>query len=295
MIADLDKASRSSDKEGGWVSRLYSATLLRNEATDMYSLKVSKNIITLRSQLSEKGRGLELSELQYFNGRLLTVDDRTGIVYEISGKTVVPRHILADGDGTVTKGFKGEWMAVKNRRLYIGGMGKEWTTPQGQVINLNPQWIKTISAAGVVNHASWVRQYNALRSAARMPPPGYVLHESAAWSEVRQRWYFLPRHASADAYDDVADEMRGQNLVLSADADFNDVQVAHVGPRVREHGFSSFKFVPGTRDRHIVALKTQELKGSIASFMAVYDLDTGKVLMPEAFVSNDKLEGVEFV
>lgn len=68
-----------------------------------------------------------------------------------------------------------------------------------------------------------------------------------------------------------------------------------VGTTVPAHGFSSFKFVPGTEDRHIVALKTQELQGVIASYMLVYDVTTGEELMPEVYLSGDKLEGVEFV
>lgn len=35
--------------------------------------------VELTSHLSEKGRGAELSELVVFNGKLYTVDDRSGI------------------------------------------------------------------------------------------------------------------------------------------------------------------------------------------------------------------------
>ena len=35
--------------------------------------------VELTSHLSEKGRGAELSELIVFNGKLYTVDDRSGI------------------------------------------------------------------------------------------------------------------------------------------------------------------------------------------------------------------------
>ena len=39
--------------------------------------------------------------------------------------------ILEDGPGTVDKGFKAEWMAVKDHMLYVGGLGKVWTTQTG--------------------------------------------------------------------------------------------------------------------------------------------------------------------
>ena len=52
-------------------------------------------------------------------------------VFEIINNRLVPWVILEDGPGTVDKGFKGEWMTVKNYQLYIGGLGKEWTTQEG--------------------------------------------------------------------------------------------------------------------------------------------------------------------
>ena len=42
------------------------------------------------------------------------------------------------------QGFKGEWMTVKNEKLYVGGLGKLWTTQDGRVLHDNPQWVKSI-------------------------------------------------------------------------------------------------------------------------------------------------------
>ncbi len=52
-------------------------------------------------------------------------------MFEIIGGRLVPWVILEDGPGTVDKGFKAEWMTVKGHHLYIGGLGKEWTTQEG--------------------------------------------------------------------------------------------------------------------------------------------------------------------
>uniref|UniRef100_A0A1I7XFE3 Nudix hydrolase domain-containing protein n=1 Tax=Heterorhabditis bacteriophora TaxID=37862 RepID=A0A1I7XFE3_HETBA len=57
---------------------------------------------------------MELSDLSIFDGRLLTVDDRTGIVYEIKDNKAIPWLLLNDGPGNVTKGLKAEWLTVKN-------------------------------------------------------------------------------------------------------------------------------------------------------------------------------------
>ena len=52
-------------------------------------------------------------------------------VFEIINGLLVPWVILEDGPGTVDKGFKGEWMTVKEKQMYIGSIGKVWTTEAG--------------------------------------------------------------------------------------------------------------------------------------------------------------------
>lgn len=69
-------------------------------------------------------------------------------------------------------GFKAEWLTVKDERLYVGGLGKEWTTTTGLVVNNHPEWVKVVGYHGDVQHENWVPRYNALRSAAGIEPPG---------------------------------------------------------------------------------------------------------------------------
>lgn len=42
---------------------------------------------------------MELSELVVFDGKLLTFDDRTGLIFEIVNDKAVPWLLLLDGDG----------------------------------------------------------------------------------------------------------------------------------------------------------------------------------------------------
>lgn len=70
------------------------------------------------------------------------------------------------------EGFKAEWLAVKDEHLYVGGLGKEWTTTSGEVVNNNPEWVKVIGFRGDVQHENWVPKYNSLKSAAGIEPPG---------------------------------------------------------------------------------------------------------------------------
>lgn len=69
-------------------------------------------------------------------------------------------------------GFKSEWATVKDGRLYVGGLGKEWTTETGTVVNTNPQWIKSIGPDGDVKHHDWKYNYNQLREKMGMNLPG---------------------------------------------------------------------------------------------------------------------------
>ena len=63
---------------------------------------------------------------------------------------------------------------MKDKRLYVGGLGKEWTTEKGELVNLNPQWVKSIGPGGDVIHIDWHEKYNALRAKVGMLPPGKV-------------------------------------------------------------------------------------------------------------------------
>ncbi|MBN3313452.1 CANT1 nucleotidase, partial [Atractosteus spatula] len=293
LIADLDTDSRSA-KEQTWFSYMRRGHVLVSESGDSVRVEWDKEDVVLETHLAEKGRGMELSELVAFNGQLYSVDDRTGVVYRITGNRAVPWVILPDGDGSVSKGFKAEWLAVKDERLYVGGLGKEWTTTTGEVVNENPQWVKVVGYQGNVEHENWVPQYNALRAAAGITPPGYLIHESAAWSDTLQRWFFLPRRASAERYDEKADERRGTNLVLSCSPDFRHIQVSRVGQLNPTHGFSSFKFVPDTDDQIVLALKSEEDAGKIATYILAFTLD-GRILMPETKIGDVKYEGLEFI
>lgn len=114
LVADLDTASKMSGKEDTWRSYLKQGFLYWDGSAGKVDLEWdSGDPIELRSSLALGGRGMELSELIVFNGRLYTVDDRTGVVYQIEGSKVVPWVILADGNGSETKGFKGK-TSLKN-------------------------------------------------------------------------------------------------------------------------------------------------------------------------------------
>lgn len=107
IVSDLDKASKSQTEKNMWYSyykKGYLTWYSSNNTIEILWDNDEHKI--LKSSISMGGRGMELSELVTFNGKIYSFDDRTGIVYSI-GKddTVLPWIILMDGNGT---NFKGE-------------------------------------------------------------------------------------------------------------------------------------------------------------------------------------------
>ena len=128
-----------------------------------------------------------------------------------------------------------------------------------------------------------------------MPAEGYLSHETAMWSAIRRKWYFLPRKVSRAAFQTEEDESKGSNILLEASEDFQNVTYRMVGPLVNDHGFSSSKFLPGFDDEIIVAIKSREVNNLFSTFIIVFDLN-GQVLYPETLIDDNlKLEGLDFV
>lgn len=56
----------------------------------------------------------------------------------------------------------------------------------------------------------------------------------------------------------------------------------------------SFKWIPGTDDALVVALKSEEIEGKTATYIMVFDME-GNILLPETKVGDHKYEGIEFI
>ena len=151
LIADLDKTSKDPNKSNRSRSYYKKGYLSYSPAKETIVVSFDNDdAIEVTGEYSLKGRGMELSELVTFNGRLLTFDDRTGLVYEMVSERAVPWILLMDGAGKTTKGFKSEWATVKDEVLYVGSMGKEWTTSAGDFESFDPMFVKAITVNGEV-------------------------------------------------------------------------------------------------------------------------------------------------
>ncbi|KAL1443525.1 hypothetical protein MTO96_007435 [Rhipicephalus appendiculatus] len=103
-ITDLDTESKLKGTENTWVSYLKVGYLVVDKTMSEVSIEWEDGMTMLKGQFAMGGRGMELSELVVFNGKLYTMDDRTGVVYEIRDNKVIPWVMLTDGNGEAPKG-----------------------------------------------------------------------------------------------------------------------------------------------------------------------------------------------
>jgi len=310
-VTDLDKLSVVSDsKKPLFRSTLLPGILTRDDSTNRYTIKFDP-YRTLISQHNEAGRGMELSELTIYQNRLLSFDDRTGTVFEIlstpDGKDsyVVPRFVITEGDGDTDKGMKWEWATIKNNELVLGSMGKEFTRPDGSIENTNNLWVAMLNERGELRREDWEDKFNFVRKLVGATAPGYIIMEAILWSDHLKKWVFLPRRISSNAYDEVQDERMGANKVVLVNDSFTEGTVVDIKLQVLDglHGFSTFAFVPGTNDRHALAVRSVEenCTGEVElckqrSYLMVFDVLSGEVLMDEVQIDlAEKFEGLEFV
>ena len=172
-------------------------------------------------------------------------------------------------------------------------------------MNTNNLWIGVLNARGELRREDWKERYHIVRQALGATAPGYIIMEAILWSPHLQKWVFLPRRISATMYDENQDEHNGGTQLVLVDEHFQKTpQVVHIALEVDGlRGFSSFAFVPGTQDRHALAIRSveEDCTGDLEqckqrSYFSVFDVLTGQVLGPEKRYSKDmKFEGVEFV
>lgn len=296
IITDEDHASQVELKDGqtAWQSTLRYDKLYRDLDSATGKTRYRMEDISpedggehqLISLIAESGRGAEFSELVLFGQRLITFDDRTGLVCEIRNENqLVPRHILMTGSGDEKfKGFKSEWATLKGDQMIVGSHGK----------NAQEEWIKVLDRKYSLESANWHENYRRIREALGVGEQGYVTHEAAEWHPYRNCWIFFPRKISTTAFEEAVDESeRGGNTLIIANPDFTDIQTLEIGERIPERGVSSFKLIPG-RTNECIGLKSVEVGDRTETYLFCFDLD-GNVLQEDTFIGHYKCEGVEIL
>lgn len=323
MVADQDQASR---RDGCWESMLAYGTLTyKGDMGDAsYSLEITSETLITTTRSDDAARGAEYSALEVFDGKLLTFCDRTGNVDEFVPKGIKPEDgfeakplMNADGepvrlklgDATKDKALKTEWSTQKGGRLVVGSTGKARTDDESRVVHHGEMWVKTIEPKTfAVVDIDGTASFNGLGAAARVCPApakgevsqGYIIHESGRWSDEHSKWFFLPRKLSREPYEESKDTEKCINLMLAAPETVSDCGSGIIIQPYLEflelRGCSDFVFIPGTRDGHLLVMRTEESEdGVMTTFSSVIGID-GQVLMKEAVIKQGrKFEGVAWV
>jgi len=311
-VTDADELSKVKD-ELQFQSTLLPGLLRKTSDGNKYSITLYEDSTrSLETKHNEGGRGAEFSELSIYQNRLITLDDRTGKLFEIlntadgTDSYVVPRFVFTEGPGDTDKGMKWEWSTVKDNELYLGSMGKEYTLKDGSVKNRNNLWIIIVNALGQVRRVNWSKQYEVVRKALGAQLPGYIIIEAMNWSPALKKWVFLPRRISSEAYDENEDEKKGGHQLVLVSEDFTETTVVDIKMPSLDplKGFSTFAFVPNSGDRHALAVRSVEENCvdftpacEQRSYFIVFDVLTGEVLSDELEYTKSKVkfEGLEFV
>ena len=195
------------------------------------------------------------------------------------------------------KEFKCEWATVKDGYLFVGSTGREWTNEKtGEIRDYNNMLVFRIDENGNYQITDETRAYNQTRKMLNFSFPGYIIHEAIVWSDIHKKWFMLPRYCTNKKYDKKNEKDTGCNLLISANPSFDSFEIKHVGlhGKVRDaQGFSSFKFIPGSDDTLIFALKTTETKNVANTIAMVFDICGNKI--SDSKTISEKYEGVEFL
>ena len=83
-------------------------------------------------------------------------------------------------------------------------------------------------------------------------------------------------------------------MIITADETFTTFSTVRLGRDIPGRGFSSCKFIPGTEDRLMVGLRTEEVGPVVATYITVFDIQ-GRILLSDTKIGNRKYEGLEFL
>lgn len=110
-------------------------------------------------------------------------------------------------------------------------MDVEWATvnSEGSLIvgpnSLHSKSVAVITKEKVITYQDWGKHFEDLQLKAGINSSGYMNFESCEWSNLKQKYFFIPKTASNSAYDPITDPNNGSSVILSASSDFKTIEV----------------------------------------------------------------------
>jgi hypothetical protein len=182
----------------------------------------------------------------------------------------------------------------QERRRYKR-QGRKNKTDDLDEFDKSRQYIKKITKNGRVIHVDWTETYEGVATSLGVnQKKGFVVHEAVAWSDIHQKWLFAPRRLSKAKYDKATYSKTGTNSAVWADDQRKEFEPTTFGEQNETTGFTDIKFIPGTEDKLVLALKSGLDGDKLFSSLSVYDWE-GKEIMKDVVVAEGVYAGVEFL
>jgi len=218
-------------------------------------------------------------------------------------------------NGNSTEPFKCEWGIIRDNKLWIGSTGAlknkkekeaddDADAVQGDEQNQNQgptefskerQFVKRIGENGEVEDIDFSKHYEDVAETYDVNlREGQVIHEAVEFSDETQKWLFIPRRVTKEKKNKETWDSISTNQGVFADDPFDDFTSTEFGTLNSKLGVVSLRYIPGTNDQFVLALKYGKDEGNSATKLAVYHV-SGKEVMPETDVAEGFYSGVEFL
>jgi len=205
---------------------------------------------------------------------------------------------------------------VRGDKLWIGSTGTLGKN-ESSIVSRDEQFVKIIDSSGLVATTDFFHQFDEiskvfevnLREGKRIFLPsglnlinansililGEIEHEAAEWDHFKQKWLFTPRRVTKQKKDAATWNSISTNRAVFVDDNSRDLEILELGDLNKNFGFVGLRYIPGTNNQLVLALKTGlDKQGNQLSTLVVYN-QAGMVVMPEITVAEGIYSGVEFL
>nr|BAN41017.1 apyrase precursor, putative [Entamoeba invadens] len=294
FIADNDNNNKdASDKR---YTKVHFGLLSKVDGQWTYAPRDSKDI-TVYSEYTYKGRGVETSEIVQFFDKTYVFDDKTGIASElnVNKKEYYSRMIMADGNGNSENGAKHEWGTVVGNHMYLGSHGRNSTNLDGQQGRWEKYYVFKVNRDMSYTVENWLEVYTRIDALLGITSEGYTTHEAVVYSNMKRKWYFCPRKVSKTNWVESVDNLeRAGKYIIEGEENKDNMKFVIDKQYNEKRCFFFVKLFPYNEDI-MVYLKTYENGDTVESWIGMTNVKPGEVVMEEVSLGTDKYEGLEIV
>jgi hypothetical protein len=200
-------------------TQTYSTNIITGKLILQSNTLILTNTYEVYSMLNAKNRGLQLTELITYCGKLYSIDKSTGIIYEMDVNKIQPRYLINSGNSRImdsnimpyngnnnfnSKLFIIDWCVVKDGLLYIGSSDNF----NNNINNDISTSIMTLDPYGRIFYLDWYDKYKLLYNAIllyyKYNQIYKIYNDVLLYSQNTENWYMFIKVISTDGYIDMS-------------------------------------------------------------------------------------------